>query len=179
MVSQRTGKANTARQRPAESWNQTEEAPTSTSTASASLWEREARDGRKWGDVKTGRVGTAGTSGSGVRVGVWGWENRDTHGGPEQYRPITTGNNFIFTEKPMSKVIKAIHETVVNGKMPSKAIASAIGKPYSTLLRETNPLDPGAKLGVETFMDIIETTGDSTPLNVMVRELGYRLAPVD
>ena len=33
----------------------------------------------------------------------------------------------------MSKVIKAIHETVVNGKMPSKAIASAIGKPYSTL----------------------------------------------
>ena len=75
----------------------------------------------------------------------------------------------------MSKVIKAIHETVVNGKMPSKAIASAIGKPYSTLLRETNPLDPGAKLGVETFMDIIETT----PLNVMVRELGYRLAPVD
>ena len=41
----------------------------------------------------------------------------------------------------MSKVIKAIHETVVNGKMPSKAIASAIGKPYSTLLRETNPLD--------------------------------------
>ena len=50
---------------------------------------------------------------------------------------------------------------------------------YSTLLRETNPLDPGAKLGVETFMAIIETTGDSTPLNVMVRELGYRLAPVD
>lgn len=49
-----------ARQRPAESWNRTEEAPTSTSTASASLWEREARDGRKWGDVKTGRAGTAG-----------------------------------------------------------------------------------------------------------------------
>ena len=138
-----------------------------------------SKEARETGDVKTGRVGTAGTSGSGVRVGVWGWENRDTHGGPEQYRPITTGNNFIFTEKPMSKVIKAIHETVVNGKMPSKAIASAIGKPSSTLLRETNPLDPGAKLGVETFMDIIETTGDSTPLNVMVRELGYRLAPVD
>lgn len=60
MTSQRTGKANTARQRPAESWNRTEEAPTSTSSASASLWEREARDGRKWGDVETGRVGTAG-----------------------------------------------------------------------------------------------------------------------
>lgn len=79
----------------------------------------------------------------------------------------------------MSKVIKAIHELVVEGEMPAKDISAAIGKPYSTLLRETNPLDPGAKLGVETFMDIIETTGDSTPLNVMVRELGYRLVPVD
>ena len=77
----------------------------------------------------------------------------------------------------MSKVIKAIHETVVNGKMPSKAIASAIGKPYSTLMRETNPYDPGAKLGVETFMAIIETTGDPTPLKLMAHELGYRLIP--
>lgn len=123
----------------------------------------------------TSRAGSAGTSGSGVRVDVWGWENRDTHGGPEQYRPITTGNNFIFTEKPMSKVIKAIHETVVNGKMPSKAIASAIGKPYTTLMRETNPYDPRAKLGVETFMAIIQATGDAGPLELMVQELGYVL----
>ena len=79
----------------------------------------------------------------------------------------------------MNIVVKAVHELVTQGKMPAKSVAIAIGKPYSTLLRETNPLDPGAKLGVETFMDIIETTGDSTPLNVMVRELGYRLAPVD
>ena len=78
----------------------------------------------------------------------------------------------------MNKVVKAVHELVTQGKMPAKSVAIAIGKPYSTLLRETNPLDPGAKLGVETFMAIIET-GDSTPLNVMVRELGYRLAPVD
>jgi len=54
-----------ARQRPAESWNRTEEAPTSTSSASASLWEREARDGRKWGDVET-----KGPSGAGARKGV-------------------------------------------------------------------------------------------------------------
>jgi hypothetical protein len=51
-------------------------------------------------------------------------------------------------------------------------------QPCRTDLRRCS-FDPGAKLGVETFMDIIETTGDSTPLNVMVRELGYRLAPVD
>lgn len=75
----------------------------------------------------------------------------------------------------MSKVIKAIHETVVNGKMPSKVIASAIGKPYTTLMRETNPYDPGAKLGVETFMAIIQATGDAGPLELMVQELGYVL----
>ena len=67
----------------------------------------------------------------------------------------------------MNKVVKAVHELVTQGKMPAKSVAIAIGKPYSTLLRETNPLDPGAKLGVETFMAIIDTTGDSTPLNVM------------
>ena len=79
----------------------------------------------------------------------------------------------------MTKVVKAVHELVTQGKMPAKSVATAIGKPYTTLMRETNPYDPGAKLGVETFMAITETTGDSTPLNVMVRELGYRLAPVD
>ena len=31
-----------------------------------------SKEARETGDVKTGRVGTAGTSGSGVRVGVWG-----------------------------------------------------------------------------------------------------------
>ena len=79
----------------------------------------------------------------------------------------------------MTKVVKAVHELVTQGKMPARSVATATGKPYTTLMRETNPYDPGAKLGVETFMAIIETTGDSTPLNVMVRELGYRLTPVD
>ena len=50
-------------------------------------------------------------------------------------------------------------------------------QPYSTLMREINPYDKGAKLGVETFMAIIETTGDPTPLKLMAYELGYRLIP--
>lgn len=79
----------------------------------------------------------------------------------------------------MSEVLKSVHELVTQGKMPAKSVAIAIGKPYPTLMREINPDDLGAKLGVETFMTIIDTTGDSTPLNVMVRELGYRLTPVD
>ena len=55
-----------------------------------------------------------------------------------------------------------------------------MGKPYhQILMREINPDDLDAKLGIETFMVIIDTTGDSVPLNVMVQKLGYRLVPVD
>lgn len=79
----------------------------------------------------------------------------------------------------MTKVVKAVHELVTQGKMPAKSVAIAIGKPYSTLLRETNLLDPGAKLGVETFMAILQTTGNVYPLEVMARELGYTLIPAD
>ena len=79
----------------------------------------------------------------------------------------------------MNKVVKAIHETVVNGKMPSKAIASAIGKPYSTLLRECNPYGKGAKLSAETLMAILKATGNPQPLEVMARELGYKLIPIN
>ncbi|MFQ8888242.1 MAG: hypothetical protein ACLR7Z_07770 [Bilophila wadsworthia] len=61
MVSQRTGKANPARQRPAESWNRAEEAPTSTEHGKPQAHgSGKASDGREWGDVKTGREGTAG-----------------------------------------------------------------------------------------------------------------------
>ncbi|WP_302554057.1 phage regulatory CII family protein [uncultured Bilophila sp.] len=79
----------------------------------------------------------------------------------------------------MSKIIKSVHKLVTEGKMSAKSIATAVHKPYSTLLRETNPYDPGANLGVETFMDIIKATGDTRPLELMVHELGYRLTPVE
>lgn len=75
----------------------------------------------------------------------------------------------------MTKVIKAVHEIVTQGKVPAKDIAKAVDKKYSTLLRETNPCDTGAKLGVETFMAIIQATGDVGPLELMVQELGYVL----
>ena len=77
----------------------------------------------------------------------------------------------------MSNVLKATHMSVVEGKISAKKVAATIGKPYSTLMREINPYDKGAKLGVETFMAIIETTGDPTPLKLMAHELGYRLIP--
>lgn len=104
-----------ARQRPAESWNQTEEAPTSTSTASASLWEREARDGRKWGDVKTGRVGTAGRAKA--RKGDWAatWV-------PRQARNKTRDNNF--------RIPPPAHD--VGGKDAEASVARHALPPFSS-----------------------------------------------
>ena len=59
----------------------------------------------------------------------------------------------------MSKLIESVHTLVIDGDMPAKAIASAIGKPYSTLLRECNPYGKGAKLSAETLMAILKATG--------------------
>ena len=70
------------------------------------------------------------------------------------------------------QLIKEIQKTVRDGEVPAKSVAEAVGKPYSTLMREINPYDKGAKLGVETFMAI-----DTTPLKVMAHELGYELIP--
>ena len=75
------------------------------------------------------------------------------------------------------QLIKEIQKMVRDGEVPAKSVAEAVGKPYSTLMREINPYDKGAKLGVETFMAIIETTGDPTPLKLMAYELGYSSFP--
>ena len=79
----------------------------------------------------------------------------------------------------MSELIESVHALVIDGDIPAKTIASAIGKPYSTLLRECNPYDKGAKLSAETFMAILKATGNPQPLEVMARELGYKLIPID
>lgn len=74
---------------------------------------------------------------------------------------------------------KAIQESVLESQKGAKAIAIAVGKSYSTLMREINPCDTGAKLGVGTFMDIIKTTGDVRSLELLAAELGYRLISVE
>ena len=61
-------------------------------------------------------------------------------------------------------LITTVHDLVLESPIGAKAIAQAVGKPYSTLLREVNPYDTGAKLGAETLMHIMKTTGNVTPL---------------
>ena len=74
-------------------------------------------------------------------------------------------------------LISSIHDLVLESPLGAKAIAQAVGKPYSTLLREVNPYDTGAKLGAETLMHIMKTTGNVSPLKKMASEMGYRLEP--
>lgn len=79
----------------------------------------------------------------------------------------------------MSKLIESVHTLVIDGDMPAKAICIRHWKTYSTLLRECNPYGKGAKLSAETLMAILKATGNTQPLEVMARELGYKLIPIN
>ena len=77
----------------------------------------------------------------------------------------------------VSELSTLIHNLVLDNPVPAKDLAKAIGKPYSTLLREVNPYDAGAKLGAETLLQIMMQTGDVKPLEFMANKLGYTLMP--
>lgn len=78
-----------------------------------------------------------------------------------------------------SDLIKILHNLVLDNPTPAKVLAKEIGKPYSTLLREINPYDTGAKLGVETLLQIMKFTKNVTPLEYMASQLGYSLSRSD
>lgn len=73
------------------------------------------------------------------------------------------------------ELTRIVHTSILESPIPAKVIANKIGKPYSTLLREVNPYDEGAKLGVETLLQILKITGDTAPLEYMANELGLEL----
>jgi hypothetical protein len=73
------------------------------------------------------------------------------------------------------ELTRIVHTSILESPIPAKVIAKKINKPYSTLLREVNPYDEGAKLGVETFLDILKITGDTAPLEYIANELGLEL----
>ena len=76
-----------------------------------------------------------------------------------------------------TELTRIIHNVILESSIPAKTLARELGKPYSTLLREVNPYDAGAKLGVETFMALIKLTGDITPMEYIADELGMELVP--
>jgi len=73
------------------------------------------------------------------------------------------------------RLARTIHSTILESALPAKVIAKQLNKPYSTLLREINPYDDGAKLGIETLLQIMKITGDTAPLAFIANELGLEL----
>ncbi len=75
------------------------------------------------------------------------------------------------------ELYKVMHNLVLEGPMSARDLAAAVQKPYSTLLREVNPYDTGAKLGADTLLLIMQQTGNVEPLEYMAMTLGYKLVP--
>ncbi|GEM_PF-386794 len=76
------------------------------------------------------------------------------------------------------EIIRQAQQAVLEGGKPARAVAEAIGKPYSTLLRELNPFDAQAKLGAETLLEIMRVTDNVDPLRTMAKALGFELVGV-
>ena len=74
----------------------------------------------------------------------------------------------------LSEIIQSM---ILKSRIPAKELAEQLGKPYSTLLREANPNDEGAKLGVETFIKILKLTGDTAPIEYIAQELDLEVVP--
>lgn len=63
-------------------------------------------------------------------------------------------------------------------KVPLKAVAAELNKPYFTLCRELNVDDDGAKLGADLILPIMLKTGDTRPLEWLAARMGYVIFPV-
>ncbi len=75
------------------------------------------------------------------------------------------------------ELTRIVQHAILDGHKPAKLVSQEIGKPYSTMLREANPYDTSAKVGIETLLDIMRVTGSSAPLHYMAKALGYELIP--
>lgn len=72
-------------------------------------------------------------------------------------------------------IYNVIREMALSGSAPAKSIAKAVGKPYSTFMRELNGLDPGAKLGVELLLPLMQLCNSITPLRFLAARMGCRV----
>lgn len=86
----------------------------------------------------------------------------------------------IIYNKVSNKVslLSLIQILVMENKFSAKDLAKYVNKPYSTLIRESNPHDSGAKMGVETLFKLMKVTGNIEPLKWMAHELGYAIVPL-
>ncbi len=75
------------------------------------------------------------------------------------------------------ELTRIVQHAILDGHKPAKLVSQEIEKPYSTMLREANPYDTSAKVGIETLLDIMRVTGNPAPLHYMAKSLGYEIIP--
>jgi len=72
-------------------------------------------------------------------------------------------------------ILHLLYDLARNSSKSIKSISEEIGKPYSTLMRELDPADKGAKLGVELLLPLMRSCESIAPLRFMADRLGYRV----
>ncbi len=77
-----------------------------------------------------------------------------------------------------ARLTVVFQKVVFQSAYSATEIARKLKKPYSTLMRECNPNDRGAKLGAVTLFEIMDFTRNVEPLRYMARAMGYELIPM-
>ena len=75
----------------------------------------------------------------------------------------------------MKELSLLIQDVVISDSANVQKIARRVGKKCSTLIREVDPNNQRAKLGVETLMVVMETSHDVRPLVYMAQQMGFEL----
>ena len=79
---------------------------------------------------------------------------------------------------PSVELAPIVQEMFYDIPLQPHEIAKLVQKPYSTLMREMNPFDSSAKLGLLTYFDITYQTGCMHVLEYMAKQLGYKLVKI-
>lgn len=74
-----------------------------------------------------------------------------------------------------TEILHLLYDMARNNDKSIKSISEEIGKPYSTLMRELDPADKGAKLGVELLSPLMQSCESIAPLRLLASRLGYRV----
>lgn len=68
-----------------------------------------------------------------------------------------------------------IQDVVMNDLSGINKMARSAGKKCSTLIREANPYDSGAKMSADTLLKVMEISRDIRPLAYMAQKMGLEL----
>ncbi|GFK96144.1 hypothetical protein NNJEOMEG_04024 [Fundidesulfovibrio magnetotacticus] len=72
-------------------------------------------------------------------------------------------------------IVTLLYDMARQSPKSIKSISEEVGKPYSTLMRELDPADKGAKLGVELLLPLMQSCDSIAPLRYLADRMGYRV----